>query len=75
MDAPTGSPIRSERSDRRDGWSFAALPPKARRVVQIFCSGGVSHIDTFDYKPDLPFHGRSLENKGENKGFFGQPDW
>jgi hypothetical protein len=27
--------------------------PKARRVVQLFMNGGVSHIDTFDYKPAL----------------------
>ncbi len=26
---------------------------KAKRVVQIFCSGGVSHLDTWDYKPEL----------------------
>ena len=48
--------------------------PKAKRVVQIFCCGGVSHLDTFDYKPELArFHGRTLEGKGENLGFFGQP--
>ena len=42
--------------------------------MQIFCAGGVSHIDTFDYKPDLArFDGKTLEGKGENKGFFGQP--
>src|SRR5205823_5302340 len=28
-------------------------PPKAKRVIQIFCTGGVSHIDTFDYKSEL----------------------
>lgn len=27
--------------------------PRARRVIQIFCPGGVSHLDTFDYKPEL----------------------
>jgi hypothetical protein len=27
--------------------------PKAKRVLQIFCPGGVSHLDTFDYKPEL----------------------
>jgi hypothetical protein len=27
--------------------------PKARRVVMIFCTGALSHIDTFDYKPEL----------------------
>jgi hypothetical protein len=29
------------------------LPPKPKRVIQIFCPGGVSHLDTFDYKPEL----------------------
>src|SRR5215212_9285320 len=29
------------------------FPPKARRVLQIFCPGGVSHLDTWDYKPEL----------------------
>lgn len=27
--------------------------PKARRVVQLFMAGGASHIDLFDYKPEL----------------------
>lgn len=50
------------------------FPAKAKRVVQIFCCGGVSHIDTFDYKPELEkFHGKTLEGRGENLGFFGQP--
>jgi hypothetical protein len=48
--------------------------PRARRIVQIFCCGGVSHLDTFDYKPELVrMDGKSLEGKGENLGFFGQP--
>jgi len=29
------------------------FPPKAKRVLQIFCVGGMSHLDTFDYKPEL----------------------
>ncbi|MBI3870017.1 MAG: DUF1501 domain-containing protein [Verrucomicrobia bacterium] len=57
----------------------SALPPphgaaRARRVVEIFCCGGVSHLDTFDHKPELErWHGKTLEGKGENLGFFGQP--
>jgi hypothetical protein len=48
--------------------------PKAKRVVQVFCAGGVSHLETFDYKPALErLHGKSLEGKKENLGFFGQP--
>ena len=29
------------------------FPAKAKRVLTIFCSGAVSHLDTFDYKPEL----------------------
>ncbi|MGI8964850.1 MAG: DUF1501 domain-containing protein, partial [Limisphaerales bacterium] len=27
--------------------------PRAKRVMMIFCAGALSHIDTFDYKPEL----------------------
>jgi Protein of unknown function (DUF1501) len=27
--------------------------PKAKRVIEIFCPGGMSQVDTFDYKPAL----------------------
>jgi len=27
--------------------------PKAKSVIQIFCAGGMSQVDTFDYKPEL----------------------
>lgn len=26
---------------------------KAKRIIQIFCPGGMSQVDTFDYKPEL----------------------
>src|ERR1051326_2767119 len=29
------------------------FPPRAKRVVQIFCPGAVSQMDTFEYKPEL----------------------
>jgi hypothetical protein len=31
----------------------ALFPPKAKRVIFIFCNGGVSHVDSFDPKPLL----------------------
>ena len=35
--------------------------PRARNVVVIFCAGGCSHLDTFDYKPELvKRHGKPL---------------
>jgi hypothetical protein len=36
--------------------------PKAKRVVQLFMNGGVSHIDTFDHKPALANrHGEKVD--------------
>ena len=50
------------------------FPAKAKRVVQVFCAGGVSHLETVDFKPELErMHGKTMEGKGENLGFFGQP--
>jgi hypothetical protein len=41
-------------------------PAKARRVVQLFMAGGASHLDLFDYKPELARrHGQPSE--------FGEP--
>ncbi len=49
-----GGPIRPE---IRPENALAARPPhftpKAKRVLVIFCSGAVSHLDSFDYKPEL----------------------
>jgi hypothetical protein len=55
---------------------------KARRVLMIFCSGAVSHVDTFDYKPELvrrdgqPMPGaeRLITFQGEN-GNLAAPRW
>src|SRR5260370_11044230 len=48
--------------------------PQAQRVIQVFCPGGVSHVDTFDYKPDLiTHHGKPLTGKGKVDTFFAQP--
>jgi hypothetical protein len=32
---------------------FVHHPPKAKFVIQLFMNGGVSQMDTFDYKPEL----------------------
>jgi hypothetical protein len=33
--------------------TMPAIAPKAKRVVQLFMSGAASHVDLFDFKPDL----------------------
>jgi hypothetical protein len=48
--------------------------PKAKRVIQVFSCGGVSHVDTFDHKPELAKqHGKTLTGKGKIDTFFGRP--
>ncbi len=40
---------------------FPNFAPKAKRAIYLFFSGGPSHIDTFDYKPELrDIHGKEL---------------
>jgi hypothetical protein len=37
-------------------------PAKARRIIQLFMNGGVSQMDTFDYKPELQKrHGEKVD--------------
>lgn len=49
-------------------------PPKVRRVIQLFMTGGVSQMDTYDYKPELVrLHGQSLGPKEKPEGFTAMP--
>ncbi|MFO0883102.1 MAG: DUF1501 domain-containing protein [Pirellulales bacterium] len=48
-------------------------PAKAKRVIQICLCGGFSHLDSFDYKPELAKrHGQSLGGSDKPEVFFGQ---
>ena len=48
-------------------------PPKAKRVIHLCLCGGFSHIDTFDYKPELvKRHGSSLGGDQRPDVFFGK---
>jgi len=42
-----------------------AFAPKAKRVVQLFMAGAASHIDLFDYKPELIRHDGKPSDFGE----------
>jgi Protein of unknown function (DUF1501) len=66
----------------REGQLFAATkpaatldyPPKAKRVVQMFMSGGASHVDMFDYKPELiKRHEQPFDIDGEIELFQSDP--
>jgi hypothetical protein len=74
------------RPDWRPDRPHAARPPhfapKAKQVLVIFCSGALSHIDSWDYKPELiRRHDQPLPGKmglvtfqGEN-GNLAQSHW
>ncbi|MDA1015535.1 MAG: DUF1501 domain-containing protein [Planctomycetota bacterium] len=40
-------------------------PPKAKRIVQLFMGGAASHLDLWDYKPDLWKHHGKPSDFGE----------
>ena len=48
------------------------FPAKARRVLQVFCPGAVSQVDTFEYKPELiRRHGEPMPGEGKIVTFQG----
>ena len=55
--------------------------PKAKRVLQIFCPGAASHIDLWDYKPELqrrsgeppPPGAEMVTFQGKNGALMGSP--
>ena len=45
------------------------LPARAKSVIFLFMYGGPSHVDTFDYKPDLyPLDGKTIAVKTFGRG-------
>src|SRR6056297_3528121 len=62
--AGTAASLRSEVS------GIPHFPPKAKRVIYLFQSGGPSHVDLFDAKPELEkLHGTDLPDsvRGEQR--------
>jgi hypothetical protein len=47
------------------------FPARAKRVIWLFMNGGPSHVDTWDYKPELAKRdGQPLEGFDAKTGFF-----
>ena len=72
--AATAKPIRPLiRSEAPQAARLPHASPKARRVLMFFCSGAVSHVDTFDYKPDLiKWHGKPMPGSEKEVAFQGK---
>jgi hypothetical protein len=55
------------------GSQRSLAPARAKRVIHICLVGGMSHLDSFDYKPALSrFHGKSFESEEQPDIFFGK---
>ena len=49
------------------------FPARAKRIIFLFMSGGPSHVDSFDYKPDLiKSDGKGFDFVGVRKTTFGK---
>jgi hypothetical protein len=49
-------------------------PAKAKAVIQIFCPGGLSHVDSWDYKPELAKRqDKPFETDGKLQFFASKP--
>ncbi len=71
--ASTAGPLAPKRAHRL---------ARAKRVIFLYMTGGVSHVDSFDHKPQLiADHGKTLTvdnwqgKTGEFKRFLKQPNW
>ena len=73
-DGPSTRAVESTARDKLARAATAHTTPRATQAIHIFSPGGVSHVDTFDYKPELErLDGKSLEGKGTLDTFFGKP--
>ncbi len=61
---------------QQDGCGDVALPTsaaRAKRAIHICLIGGLSHVDSFDHKPELTkMHGKSLQTDEQPDIFFGK---
>ena len=66
---------REARGDHNDaaqatGFPIQHHPPKVKRIIQLFMTGGASPMDLFDYKPELErLDGQMLGPKEKPEGF------
>ncbi len=85
-DLSLAGPAQSTVGVIRPSRPYAPRPPhfesRVKNVVVVFCAGALSHLDTFDYKPELfrrggqplPGHDRFVSFQGEN-GNLVRPLW
>lgn len=77
----TLAPAEGDESSSGRAPSAPHFPPRAKRVLQIFCPGAASHIDLWDHKPELirrsgqplPGEENTLTFQGKNGNLMAPP--
>lgn len=65
--------LKAESSGADSVRPLSQYEAKAKRAIHICLIGGMSHVDSFDYKPELErFHGKSLQTDEQPDIFFGK---
>ena len=65
---------RGSETGPRFGARPSHFPGPAKRILHIYAAGGASHVDTFDYKPELTrLDGKTMAGERKVDTFFGQP--
>lgn len=71
--ALTGLIQTNARTNANSSSPISHPPAKAKRIVQISLVGGLSHLDSFDFKPELEkYHGKSFKSDKPPDIFFGK---
>ena len=75
LGAVAGHARRAARRGRRPARAASARisRAKAKRVIFLFMTGGVSHVDSFDPKPALAESGGGRQNRRQERPFMGSP--
>src|SRR3954469_7977334 len=61
-----------------DGWAppdgLPHFPPRAKRVIWLMMRGGVSHLESFDPKPELTKHAGKTIAESPHRGVLQSPN-
>src|SRR5688500_10599488 len=72
-DAFGHAPVARAEASALAARGLAQYRPRAKRVLQIFCPGGASHMDLWEHKPSLAkHHGKPLPGEENAVTFQGK---
>jgi hypothetical protein len=68
-----GAMLHRDGEARAEATANAASTPKAKRVIWLMMRGGVSHLESFDPKPEVTKHAGKTLGESPHKGVLASP--